>query len=100
MHTEYGNIHPDLKYVKQYGDKISQIVLCKKLGPKINIKNINNETNPKEDNLYQNISNELYVHKASYYPLIYDEEEIKKDIRYLFLSVIWDKLKEIDLVND
>lgn len=100
VHTKYGNIHPGIEYVEQYGDKIYQLVLCKGLGPKLNIKNIYNETNPKKDNLYQTISQGLYVHKASYYPLIYDEEEIKEDVRYLFLSVIWDKLKEIGIVNN
>lgn len=85
IHTESGNIHPGKKYVEQYGDKIYQIVLCNGLGPKINVTN-------KENNLYQ--SEELYVHKASYYPLIEDEEELHDDIRYLFLKKVWEKLMD------
>lgn len=98
IHTESGNIHPGMDYPTQFckkksypqlitgnGDKIYQIVLCNGLGPKINVTN-------KENNLYK--SEELFVHKASYYPLIKDEEELHDDIRYLFLKKVWEKLMD------
>lgn len=95
-----GNIHPSQEYVEQYDEKtISQLVLCKGLGPKISTSTgVGADNFASEDNLYPNNSKKLYVYKASYYPLIREEERIKGDIRYLFLSLVWEKLKEENIV--
>lgn len=99
-----GNIHPSQEYVEQYDEKtISQLVLCKGLGPKISTSHgvCADELDQKYNlypNLYPNNSKKFYVHKASYYPLISEEEELKKDKRYLFLSFVWEKLKEKNIV--
>lgn len=87
-----GNIHPSQEYVKQYDkNTISQLVLCNGKGPKIS-------TSTGTDNLYPNNSDVLYVHKASYYPLISEEKGLEEDMRYVFLSFVWEKLKEENIV--
>lgn len=94
-----GNIHPGTDYAEDPKNKNYQIVLCDGPGPNIYNKNFNNNLYPANENLYH--SKELYVHKASYYPLIYDEEELHDDIRYLFLKEIWEKLNnELKNQND
>lgn len=95
-----GNIHPSQEYVKQYDeDTISQLVLCNGLGPKISTRNgVGADNFDSEDNLYPNNSNVLYVHKASYYPLISEEKGLKKDMRYVFLSLVWEELKKESIV--
>lgn len=97
-----GNIHPSREYVKQYDENvISQLVLCNGLGPKISRKNGAGTAHfDSKDNLYPNNSEKLYVHKASYYPLIREEERLKGDIQYLFLSLVWEKLKEENIVDN
>lgn len=108
IHLTSGNIHPSREYVqgyvKQYDENtISQLVLCNGLGPEISTSHgvCADELDQKYNlypNLYPNNSKKFYVHKASYYPLISEEEELKKDKRYLFLSLVWEKLKEENIV--
>lgn len=108
IHLTSGNIHPSREYVqgyvKQYDeDTISQLVLCNGLGPKISTSHgvCADELDQKYNlypNLYPNHSKKLYVHKASYYPLISEEKGLKEDIRYVFLSLVWEKLKEESIV--
>lgn len=84
-----GNIHPGTDYAEY---PKNQIVLCDGPGPNIYNKNFNNNLYPANENLYH--SKELYVHKASYYPLIENEEKLHYDIRYLFLKKVWEKLMD------
>ena len=97
-HIDYktGNIHPNKKYVEEQNNgKIKQLVLCNGLGPGALKKQIN-------DNfyVYKNTPRQfgIKIHKACYYPLIDDNQNLKNDWRYKFLENIWknidDGLKE------
>lgn len=93
-----GNIHPSREYVNQYDkNTISQLVLCNGLGPKIST---SHSVGAAKDNLYPNNSDALYVHKASYYPLISEEEGLKGDVRYVFLSLVWEEQKKENIVDN
>ena len=81
-----GNIHPSREFIERLNfEKVLQLVLCNGLGP-----NTPNE-NEEDAYIYKNspLQKGAKVHKACYFPLIEDDQNLYEDWRYKLLQEVW-----------